>query len=142
MSDFIAQISTVVFYLFLIFLTLAWIFIKIIYSIIQCIKSSAKNNQLLGSGNGGVNQQNNENNVEVYNFRNTNMNLNMNMNANNANNANNTNARKNYNRNKLCKSIGTKSQNYWYNKYNEDIMNKKRKLEDMCLSNNNKSKSS
>ena len=47
---------------------------------------------------------------------------------------------KNDNRNKLCKSIGTKSQNYWYNKYNEDIMNKKRKLEDMCLSNNNKSK--
>ena len=44
---------------------------------------------------------------------------------------------KNGHRNKLAKSIGTKSQNYWYNKYNEDIMNKKRKLEDMCLSNNN-----
>ena len=43
-------------------------------------------------------------------------------------------------RNKLTKSIGTKSQNYWYNKYNEDIMIKKRKLEDMCLSNNNKYK--
>ena len=47
---------------------------------------------------------------------------------------------KNEQRNKLTKSIGTKSQNYWYNKYNEDIMIKKRKLEDMCLSNNNKYK--
>ena len=32
--------------------------------------------------------------------------------------------------------INFQGQNYWYNKYNEDIMNKKRKLEDMCLTNN------
>ena len=32
--------------------------------------------------------------------------------------------------------VKLQGQNYWYNKYNEDIMNKKRKLEDMCLMNN------
>ena len=43
---------------------------------------------------------------------------------------------KNVQRNRYIKKNSTKSQNYCYNKYNADIMNKKRKLEDMCLTDN------
>ena len=46
---------------------------------------------------------------------------------------------KNLQRNKMKKQNIIKNKNYWYNKYNNDIMTKKRKLEDIC-SNNNKFK--
>jgi len=47
---------------------------------------------------------------------------------------------KNKQRNKMLKKNIIKSQNYLYNKYNEDIMIKKKKLDDICL-NSNKLKS-
>ena len=43
---------------------------------------------------------------------------------------------KNIQRNKMIKKNIIKNKNYWYNKYNEDIMTKKRRLEDKCLNNN------
>ena len=48
---------------------------------------------------------------------------------------------KNEHRNKIIKKNYTKTQNYWnsYNKYNEDIMIKKKKLEDMLKYKNNHS---
>ena len=43
---------------------------------------------------------------------------------------------KNIQRNKYIKKNSTKSQNYWYNKYNANIMDKRKKLDDMCLTDN------
>ena len=43
---------------------------------------------------------------------------------------------KNIQMNKMIRKNVVKNKNYWYNKYNEDIMIKKRRLEDKCLNNN------